>query len=410
MRVLQVNKFFYYKGGSEFVFFDMIRLLKKRGHRVSYFAMSQPENLSTEYQKYFVSNIDFGNKGLIKKCLASLRILYSLEAKRKIAELIKEEKPDIVHLNNIYHQISPSILHVLKKARIPVVMTLHDYKLVCASYSMLNKHKACQDCKGGRYYNCLKNSCFKGARSKSLISTLEMYLHHKVLRIYRLVDSFISPSLFLQSKIRDMGFEAKITHLPNFVEAANYRPYYGWRENSVVYFGRLSEEKGLFTLIEAAKRLPHIEFKIIGAGQINRDLAVKARKEKTGNVRFLGRLSGEALKEEISRSMFTLLPSECYENNPRSVIESFALGKPVVASRIGGIPELVKDDFTGLLFEPKDPVGLSQRIESLVSQPEKVFRMGQNARRLVEEEFNAEKYYQGLYQIYEAAINNSRKT
>ncbi len=388
----------------------MIRLLKKKGHRVSFFSMSQPENLSTEYQKYFVSNIDFGDKGLIKKFLASLRIFYSLEAKRKIRELIKEEKPDIVHLNNIYHQISPSILHVLKKAGIPAVMTLHDYKMVCPSYSMLNKRQTCQECRGGRYYNCLKNSCFKGARSKSLISTLEMYLHHKILRIYKLVDSFISPSEFLQSKLKSMGFEAKIEHLPNFVEAANYKPHYSWRENSVVYFGRLSEDKGLFTLIEADKRLPHIDFKIIGAGQLNKDLSIKARKEKTGNVRFLGRLSGQALKEEISRSMFTLIPSECYENNPRSVIESFALGKPVIASRIGGIPELVKDDFTGLLFEPKDPVELSQKIKSLVSQPEKIFRMGQNARRLVEEEFNAEKYYQGLYQIYQEAINNSRKT
>ena len=226
-----------------------------------------------------------------------------------------------------------------------------------------------------------------------------MYLHHRILHIYDLVDAFISPSRFLKSKLEEMGFKKKIVYLPNFVNLQDYQPEYGWQENSIVYFGRLSKEKGLFTLIEAVKGLD-VKLKIIGEGPIRESLEHSAKSKEIGNIEFLGYMSGEDLKNEIKKSMFVVLPSEWYENNPRSIIEGFALGKPAVGARIGGIPELVKDGETGLNFETGNVEDLRSKIKYLINNTDKIVVMGKNARRFVEVELNQEVHYKKLIEIY----------
>ncbi len=404
MKILLVNKFFYRKGGAEISFFDTANLLQKKRHKVKFFAMKHPDNLSSAYEKYFVSEVDYeAERSLFDKIKAGGRLLYSFEAKKKINELINNERPDIAHLNNIHHQISPSILHTLRDWNLPVVMSLRDYKLVCPAYTMLAKGKPCEKCKSGKYYWCLINRCSKNSYLKSLLNAMEMYLHHKILHIYDLVDVFISPSKFLKEKIKEMGFKGKVVYLPNFVNIDEYKPSYSWQTKSIVYFGRLSREKGLFTLLEAAKRLK-LQLKIIGDGPLREEIEKTAEE----NTYPLGYLPPHSLKKEIKNSMAVVIPSEWYENNPRSISEAFALGKPVIGSRIGGIPELIDNGKTGLLFEPGNVDDLAAKISYLIKNKDQVRYMGELARKKAEQKYNSEKHYEKLMEIYQLALKNHK--
>ncbi|MBI5207883.1 MAG: glycosyltransferase, partial [Candidatus Firestonebacteria bacterium] len=329
LNVLLINKFFYKKGGSETALFDSAELLKKKGNKTAFFSMKHPDNFASEYSKYFVDNIDFFiTQSIWSKIKIVNKILFSFEAKTKLKKLLKTEKIDIAHLHNIAHQISPSILHVLKKNNIPVVMTLHDYKLVCGSYSMLSQGEICENCKGGRYYQILNKKC-KGSFVNNSIIILEMYLHHRLLNIYNNVDLFVSPSIFLIDKIKEMGFKGKFVYLPNFIEPSKYSPNYSWEQERIIYFGRLSKEKGIDTLISAVKNI-EVYLDIIGDGPEKTNLEEKVKLQNIENVRFLGYKKGKELQDEIRNSMFVVIPSQWYENNPYSIIEAFALGKPVI--------------------------------------------------------------------------------
>jgi glycosyltransferase involved in cell wall biosynthesis len=404
MKILLVNKFFYLKGGAEAHFFDTAKLFERKGHEPIFFSMKHPNNFSSKHRTYFVSNIDYEKHGIKTNITASLKLLYSFEAKGKIEQLIIDQKPDLVHLNNIYHQLSPSILHAIKKHDLPIVMSLHDHKMVCPSYLLFFNKKICEACRGGRYYHCFLKGCVKNSRSKSLLNTIEMYLHHRILHIYHLVDVFISPSRALQFNLKRLGFKGNIVYLPNFINIDEFEAQFTFRENAIVYFGRLSREKGLDALIEAVKDIKDVNLKIIGEGPKKQDLEKKAKQGKYRNVRFLGYKTGEELKREIKESMFTILPSECYENNPLSIIEAFALGKPAVGARIGGIPELVRDGETGMTFEPGNIDDLRETLLVMLKNPDKLFQMGKNARDMVEKKYNAESHYDNLMNIYESLL------
>ena len=401
MKILLVNKFFFLKGGSETSFFGTAHVLKEKGHEVVFLSMDHPLNIESSFSKYFVSQVDFENSGGFSgKVKAAGRVLYSFEARRKLKELLEKEKPDIAHLHNIHHQISPSILQLLKAYNVPVVMTLHDYKMVCPAYTLLRNGRICEKCVYGRYYHCMLSRCCKNSILKSLLNTLEMYLHHRLLNIYGLVDAFISPSKFLIEKVAEMGFRAKIFHLPNFININEFHPCDSKDKKVIAYFGRLSEEKGLYTLLSAVKGLD-VKCKIYGDGPIKEDLERKIREEQLSNVSLMGHIPQQKLKTNIQKSMFVVVPSEWYENNPLSVLETFALGKPVIGSRIGGLPELIKDHRTGLIFEKGNSGDLREKISYLLDNPRRITEMGKNARRLAEREFGSEKYYRELIKIYE---------
>ena len=400
MKILLVNKFFFRKGGAETVFFDTAKILKDKGHGICFFSMHHANNITSSYEKYFISNVDYENNSLKNIFKASGRILYSVEAMRNVERLIEKEKPDIAHLHNIYHQISPSFLSILKKKKIPIVLTLHDYKLVCASYSMLSNLTVCESCRNGKYYNCFLKRCVKSSTAKSFLNTIEMYLHHKIMNVYNLVDCYISPSQFLKQKVKEMGFAGRIKYLPNFIQLSHFSPRYDWKEKTIVYFGRLSHEKGLLTMIRAVKNLD-IKLKIIGDGPLRNYLQSMVKNTDTRNVSFLGYKSGKELKDEICKSMAVIVPSEWYENNPMSVIEAFALGKPVIGARIGGIPELVQDNETGLTFKSGNQLDLREKICTLLSDPKSISQMGRNARHFAESRLSEETHYQGLMKIYQ---------
>ncbi|MBI4707348.1 MAG: glycosyltransferase family 4 protein [Candidatus Omnitrophica bacterium] len=406
MNVLLVNKFHHYRAGVEGVYFKTAELLKAHGHNVVFFSMQHPENLSC---------VDLNAPhNILSQIRIAGRILYYMKARNNLAELLNRYPIDIAHLHDICYHISPSILHELKKRNIPVVMTLHDFKMVCTSYYMFAGGRVCVACSDGKYYMPIKKRCVKDSLAKSAIASLEMYLHHKILDIYNNIDIFISPSLFLKKKLGEAGFRKKIVHLYNFFDIKNEKGIDAGEiagkggRNTIIYIGRLSYEKGLYTLLDAAKLLLNkgdkIKVNIIGDGPLMSELQIKVRAEQIDNVSFLGYMKHEDLYKEIRNCIAVILPSECYENNPLSVIEAFALNKPVIGSRIGGIPELVKDNERGLTFLPGDADDLSLKIKYMVDNPEKAVEMGRNARLFVEKELNSEKHYQGLMSIYKSSI------
>jgi glycosyltransferase involved in cell wall biosynthesis len=401
MNILIVNKFLYPKGGADKCAVETYKLLSDKGHSVVLWGMKHSENPKYPYSDYFVNNVDY-NVGLstAQKISYALKILYSFEAKHKIDSLInKIGIPDLVHLHNFAHQISPSILSIFKKYRIPVVMTLHDYKLVCPSYALLADGKPCEACAGGNYWHCLTRACVKNSKAKSMLSTFEMILHHKILDIYRSIDLFISPSYFLKNKFHQMGFRGRIEVLPNFIEVDSYAPEYLTNSNTICYVGRLSKEKGLADLVKSVNGLD-VELKLIGDGPIRGELEHLVAHKGISNVKFLGHCCGDILKNEITKTLFVVIPSVCYENYPYSAIEAFALGKPVVASRIGGIPELVKDGQTGMTFNPDDEHDLRRKIVYMLNNKDEIIRMGKTARAFVETTCNSNNYYKGLMDIY----------
>jgi len=403
MRVLLVNKFLYPKGGDAICTLSTGRLLAEKGHQVSYWGMAHPDNPPYPHANLFVDYVDLADGGgAVRQIRAALNILYSREAKRKFRRVIDAERPDIVHLHNFAHQISPSILDVLDEYAIPVVMTMHDYKLACPAYTLLADGKLCERCAGGRYYWCFLRKCTHASRLKSVVNMFEMYLHHKILRLYDKISLFISPSAFLKQKVKEMGLSLKIVHVPNFVDLRGFQPRYDVPDRRLVYFGRLSPEKGLLTLLDAVKGLG-VALRIVGDGPLRAEAEHRVQAEGIGNVTFVGYKTGEALHAEIGLAMATVLPSEWYENNPLSILESFALGKPAIGARIGGIPELVMDGETGYTFRPGSAQDLRASIQRLMQDPRRAAEMGRAARRLVERRNNPQMYYERLMGCYRAA-------
>ncbi len=402
MRILSVHNYHYIGGGADRTFLQTNELLRERGHQVIPFSVADGRNIPSEYSSYFLSDIESSNF-LVKSLKRVERTFYSLEARRKLAQLIDDHPSDIAHLHNIYGRISPSILDVLNARGIPVVQTLHDYKLICPVHSLLSREgRVCEDCQPTRYYKCFLNNCspYSFSLLKSGLHALEMYFHHFMLSYQERIDRFIAPSLFLRSKMSQFGVdEEKIIHIPIFVRIDEFTPIYQ-AENYIAFFGMVSHLKGLDILIEAMKDVPHTPLLVIGSGPQLHDCMRQAERLALDNVRFLGFKRGEELRRLVARAMFSVLPSRWYENNPAAVLESFASATPVIASNTGGIPELIENGRDGLLCEPNSVKDLHNKIVYLLKHKGQVGEMGRRARWKVEEYYNAETYYEKLMAVY----------
>jgi len=402
MKILQVNKFFYLKGGAERYFFELSDLLASRGHEVIPFAMEHSANLPSPYGRYFVSHVDLDGSGSpLRKLGAAARVVYSTESRRKLRTLLENVRPEVAHLHNIAHQISPSIIDVLNKSGVPVVQTLHDYKLACPSYLMIAGGRVCDACVSGSLWNVVLKRCVHGSALASLVSFTEAMVH-RAARTFSKVDAFLCPSNFIMEVMTRAGIpQDKLFHVPHFLGLGTYAPSYSGSDY-FIYVGRLSEEKGLGHLLEAKRRVTRMRLVVAGEGDLLAGLRDTASDD--GGVSFTGFLPRQRLAEIWKNAAFTVVPSICYENFPYAVLESFAFGKPVVASKIGGIPELVRDGQNGLLAEPGDPEGLAERINSLASNPAEVARMGRAARRDVEDMYSDEKHYASIMSHYERIV------
>lgn len=403
MIILSVNKYYWRKGGSEAVFFGEKDMLESEGHSVIPFSMACRENEDTTYSKYFVREVDYDKPALKDRLVAASKIIYSFNAARMMKKLLSNHSPDLAHFHIFQHQISVSVFSSLKRKKVPIILTLHDLKPICPSYTMYTNGAVCEACIGGGFYNCFVNRCTKGSALGSLINSFEMYFHHMA-GFYRDVDRYIAVSKFYMEKMIEYGFpRKKISYLPNFIDASEYT-------NDVVdsgyvlYFGRLSEEKGVASYIESAAINPEIPHFIVGTGPLEKDLIKKVEKESLSNVSFLGFKSGQELKKILAEALCVVVPSEWYENCPMTVLEGFASGKPVIGANIGGIPELIDQGVDGLLFRPGDVQELAKKTRWVFEHRLEAAEMGLRGRKKVKDNFNYAKHYRGLMSIYDAVI------
>jgi glycosyltransferase involved in cell wall biosynthesis len=401
MKILQINKFYYLKGGAERHLFELSKLLEAQGHTVIPFSMRHPQNLPTPYAKYFAESVDFDRFSFT----AILKFFHNWEAISQLKRLIGEEKPDIAHLHNVAHQLTPSIIRVLKRHGIPVVMTLHDYQPICPNYQLYTKGKECRRCQGGGYYHCALNRCVKDSYAKSLMSMLELYLHRRVFKNYDLVDRFIAPSKFMAEVSIAFGLpKEKMTVLYNFLgddqRTELGAPIDPADEDYLLYFGRLTEEKGVSDLLQA---LPSgVKLKVVGTGPERANLEALAEKLKQGRqVEFYGYQEGSALIKLIKQAKAVVLPARWPENMPYSLIESLAAGRPLIVSRIGGLPELVRPGVNGYVFAPGDQQGLQEAIQKLLEAD-----VNTMSKASVEQgkAFESGQYYQKISEIYSALL------
>lgn len=409
MKILLVNKFHNVKGGSETYYFGLGEMLKKAGHEVIYFSMKDEKNVPCEQEKYFVENVDFnapmGKRKLIK---ASLKMLYSFEAKKKFDKLLTDEKPDIIHLNIFQSQLTGSIVDVAKKHKIPIVYTAHDLKSVCPNYQMINHGEICEKCIGGNYINCFKTGCMKNSKLKSLLATVEAYVY-KFKKTYEKIDLIITPSAFYKKKIDEAGVaKCPVIHMANFLpEGTEY--VLSNPGDYILYFGRLSHEKGTMTLLKAYEKA-NVEKPLyyVGTGPIKEQLEDYVAKHNLGDkVKLLGFKSGDELKNIVKNSLCVVLPSEWYENGPYSIMEAMAVGKPVIVTNMGGLPEMVEDGFNGYVVEPFDEITLSCDIGKICClNTSEVLLMGQNSLIKSKLNFAYETYYDKLINEYNTLIQS----
>jgi glycosyltransferase involved in cell wall biosynthesis len=400
--LLAINNYYYGRGGAETLFLEHNRMFESIGWQVVPFAMRHADNLPTDWAEYFPDEIEFGEDyGLAAKLIRAPRVIYSVQARRRLRDLLDVVRPHIAHAHNIYHHLSPSVLPLLKERGIPVVMTLHDLKLACPAYTMMRDGKRCDSCRGGKLYNVALNRCIKGSLALSGLVMVEAYVH-RALRLYEAnVERFVVPSRFLLETLVAWGFaRERFVHIPNFVDLERFKP-----ANEIgrrfVYCGRLDRLKGVETLLRAAAaaRQP---LTIAGGGPDEARLRGIAA-QSGSDVIFTGHLGKDALPGLIQNARAIVLPSEVPENAPLAVLEAYAAGRPVIGAANAGIPELIREDETGALFPTGDVAALAALLTRFAALPERrIAAMGATGRAWVEQDFSPSVYLQRQLDLYDS--------
>lgn len=404
MKILQINKYFYQKGGAETVFFNTMNLLKENGHAVIPFALKLKKNLSSDYERFFVEYPELSESGVLTKIKKIPSFLYNQKAAKQLERLILEEKPDVAHIHLMFNSMSVSILPVLKKYNIPVVMTAHDYRLVCPAYAITDgKGNVCERCFDGRsYWHCITNKCSHGNLLNSILLSADSYLRKYVYDPIDYISKFIFVSNFSRAKHiqGDVRLGKTSTQLYNFTPIEKSKEQLE-KEDYILFVGRISEEKGLRTLLKAVDESPEVNLKMIGVGPLLDEL----KKHESPRIEFLGFRQGDELRDYIQKARYLVLSSECYENNPMVIIEAMTLGTPVIGSCIGGIPELIEDGKTGFLFETKNVEDLKQTIRKARNVVGKEYQdMCDLAEKVAKNKFSKEVHYAKLMGIYESVL------
>jgi len=394
MKVLQINKFFYPKGGSETYFFALSQILKEAGHEVVHFSMQDDRNLPSEYSRYFVDCIDFRGAKTVGK---AMHYISSREAVQKITALVRDTQPDIAHVHNIAHQLTPTILTTLQSLGVPVVQTLHDYQLLCPNYQLFTQNKTCERCMQHRYWNAVTNKCVQDSTAASALAALEMTYHNVLKKSYKNgVQTFIAPSHFLHDKLLQWGWsQDHIAYLPHFVEKTPL-PNVD-KKRQVVFVGRLTKEKGVHTLVEAVKMYRDVDVVFAGEGDERKAIEEAIIRNDLTHCRVAGFTSGVALDRLMQESLAVIVPSLWYENAPLVVYEALALGTPVIASAHGGLTELVQDGVNGWLFAPGDARALAACIQQASAGPKPL--------QILKNQYNRYSHLAGILALYAQAIH-----
>ena len=403
MRVLLVNKFLERRGGVETYVLELGRMLAEAGHEVQYFGMDGPEREVGNDWGIYAPRIELGGRQGLGRFADIARTIRSQENHDLMAGLLEKFQPDIVHLNNIHYHLTPSVLEAAAGYKataekpVGIVMTQHDYHLVVPCDGCLNNrtYEMCEKCLDGRYLRCTRRGCGRGGRAKSVVGTLEsMYWHRR--GAYRHIDVCICPSAYMQARFEKVPeFAGRTTHIPNFTNLKRLtKPVE--KEGYVLYYGAYNRDKGVATLLDVARRHPEIEFRFAGRGPYSDQM------KDISNVRDLGFNSGERLREIVARASLVVVPSECMENSPFAVIEAQCLGTPILAARVGGIPELMEDGVTGQLFSFRNRDDLERRLVKLVADPALLAQYSENCMRY--EPMSPQRYLALLEGAYRHAM------
>ncbi|MCW5612215.1 MAG: glycosyltransferase family 4 protein [Rubrivivax sp.] len=397
--LLSLNSYHYRRGGSDVVYFEHEALFASLGWQTAHLSMKHPKNLPSLWSEFFVDEIELGHSyGLLQKAVMAGKVVYSLEARRRLSALLERFPADIAHVHCIYHHLSPSVLPLLRERGIPVVLTAHDLKLACPAYKMLNRGAICERCKGGNLLHLVANRCVHGSLAASTVIAVES----TVARLFGLwrhnLDRIVVPSRYFEQKLQEWGWPApQLVYIPNYVDAATLQPDPA-PGDYLLYFGRLASEKGLRTLVRAAIETG-LPLRVAGTGPLESDLRALAAGHP--NVQFLGFVSGAALWNLVRGSLAVVLPSEGPENAPMSLLEAGALGKPVIGANIGGIPELLIEGETGFAFEAGNVQALAEVLRHVHGLPRaRLHDMGVAARRHVETTFTRERYRDAMLSLY----------
>jgi glycosyltransferase involved in cell wall biosynthesis len=403
LKILLVNTYHFRGGGDSTYTFNLAELLRNYGHNVAFFAMQDIRNLPDPNADLFVSNIDFRKLNRKKNPLTGLRVLcraiYSVEARKKFNKLLSRFKPDIIHLQNIHAHITPSIIFEAKRYKIPVVWTLHDYKLICPnSHFLIDKSKEiCEACGKNSYYKAIQKRCKKGSLLASTMASIEAYTH-RIMKVKDQVDMFLAPSKFLRNKLIEYGFsKEKVVHMPLFIPENFFKKDNGNR-GYFLFLGKLEPIKGIYQLLEASRIAQ--DAKLILAGRVEEPLASELSNLLSSNAQYVGVKQGRELQELLQDALALVLPSIWYENQPFAILEAFARGKPVIASRLGGMIELVEDGVRGILVPPGDIKALAESMEWMVNHPEVTKKMGESAYEYVLYKHHPEIHYRQLKEVY----------
>lgn len=354
MKILLIDVYNYNKGGAETVCFNTGKVLEEQGHEVIYFTLKWKDNNPSPYSKYFPESKET-RTGALRQFKNVINYFYHFEAAKKIEKLIVDEKPQIAHIHLLWGQITPSIFPVLKKYHIPILFTVHDYRIVCPAYTFRDgSGSICEECKGKYFYKCFTHTCCKGSKMLSAVMMAEQYFRNMFFNPAKYIDGFIYVSNFardIQEKYMPEVKKIPNITLYNFSESINKSPKAMPNDKYFLFFGRLSYEKGVKTLLEAIRDLQECKLKVVGTGPKEDELKRYVASSKMNNVEFLGYKRGRELSELVANAYFVVVPSEWYENNPMTIIESYSVGTPVIGANIGGIPEIIVEGKTGYLFE-----------------------------------------------------------
>ena len=406
MKVLLVNKFHWLKGGSETYYFELGKLLKSHGHEVAYFSMEDERNIKTGDKEYFVKPSDMNSKDITK----AFSVIYSNKNKKLMDKALDEFKPDIVHLNNFQRQLSASIITPCVKRHIPIVYTAHDVQAICPAITMMDPNgNNCELCMKGKYVNCFKKSCIKKSKLKSLLGTIESD-YYRLNKIYNdKISYIITPSNFYKEKFIKDGYDSnKIKTLHNFIDVETFKVINEDNEYAL-YFGRLSKEKGVINLINAFSKLNHGKLYIAGTGDEEDKIKhIIKNKKLEKRIKLLGFLNKEQMIDAISKCKFVVVPSIWYENCPYSILETLAIGKPIIGSKMGGIPELICDKENGFIYKADDINELSEKMNILFTDNKLVEKFSIKSKELANKLYSKEKYYKSLIKIYEHLLKEEK--
>jgi glycosyltransferase involved in cell wall biosynthesis len=410
MKILYCNKYDYPFSGTESYLFDLIHRLDERGYETALFTMDHGSPLAFTGRSFRIPYINFKdpNASLVQKLRLAAHALYSRSARRAMRDCLADFSPDLAHVRGIYHHLSPSILWELKSRGVPVLYHLNDFKILCPSYNMVADGRACDACHGGAFYHVVTKGCYAGSVASAGVLAAEAYLHKWLDTYQKCVDLFLAPSEFVRNELVDHGLPAaRIAVLPHFQELPGDDQLAN-DEGYLLYFGRLSSEKGVDDLLHALVRQPHIPVIIAGDGPERERLEALSRKLNLSRVLFAGHVEGEKLKSLIAGCSFSLFPSHAYETLGKSILESYAYARPVIASDLGSRHELVEHGVTGVLYSPGDRDQLAHSIGFLFDRPDLTEKMGGNGRARVRAKHDPEEHLQKMLEIY-ARLTFSKK-